>query len=141
MVNRPKGLGTAHETDIVNWLRANGWRHATRRPLSGGKDTGDVRLSETVPFTIEAKTAKKTTDRMAVGTWLRELSEEILNSESLSGAVVYKQRGTTDVGKYVVLMRMENLNVLLTRAFSDNQSALASLVSQPKRVRLIPRYD
>ncbi len=141
MANRPKSMGTAHETDIVNWLRANGWRHATRRPLSGGKDTGDVRLSETVPFTIEAKTAKKTTDRMAVGTWLRELSEEIVNSDSLSGAVVYKQRGTTDVGKYVVLMRVEHLNVLLTRAFPTSKSGVGLEELASPRVRTIPRYD
>jgi hypothetical protein len=78
---------------------------------------------------------------MAVGTWLRELSEEIVNSESLSGAVVYKQRGTTDVGKYVVLMRMEHLNVLLTRAFPSYQSELEQFEPPGKRLRTIPRYD
>ena len=139
MVNRPKGMGTAHETDVVNWLKLNGWPYASRRALSG-KDKGDVRLSESVPFTIEAKTAKKTTDRMNVGGWLRELSEEIINSESLSGAVVYKQRGTTDVGKYVVLMRMEHLNVLLTRAFTRNESGLGLFPPPEPRIRWIPRY-
>lgn len=144
MVNPTKKIGTQHETDIVNWLRANGWPHADRRPPKGGKDRGDVQLSERVPFTIEAKTARKTTDRMTVSTWLRELAAEIENAGDISGAVVYKQRGTVDVGEYVVLMRMKHLQTLLTRAFAEHaaqcKETLTSELTPPRR-RVIPRYE
>lgn len=119
MANRLRALGTQHETGIVTWLRAHGWPWAKRKTQAGSADEGDIWLSERIAFVIEAKSAKRTTDRMAVGTFLNELEAEINNAGARSGAVVFKQRGTTDVGKYVVFMRMEHLNVLLRDAYGD----------------------
>ena len=119
MANKMRAMGTQHESAIVNWFRDHGWLWAKRKPLAGGADEGDIWLSERIPFLIEAKTARKTTDRVTIGGFLRELDIEIANAEAESGAVILKQRGTTDVGKYVVLMRVEHLQVLLRRAYQE----------------------
>lgn len=119
MSNRMKSLGTSHETAIKKWLRENGWPYASRRTLAGSGDEGDLRLSERVPFTIEAKTAKSTTDKASLGAFMKELVAEVENSESEAGAVVLKKRGTTDVGEYYALMPVWMLNVLLQKAYGD----------------------
>jgi len=119
MANRMKSMGTSHESAIVNWLKEHGWPWASRKTLAGAADEGDIRLSERIPFVIEAKTSKSTTDRAAIGTWLKELEAEVDNSGSESGAVIHKRRGTTDVGEYIVMMPVKYLNVLLNKAYPD----------------------
>ena len=41
-MSKNKARGTKHETNVVNYLRANGFPHAERRTLSGAKDRGDI---------------------------------------------------------------------------------------------------
>lgn len=120
-MSRQKQLGTAHETHVVEWLKAHGWPFATRKTLAGASDKGDIQLSERVPFVIEAKTSKASTDRAALGQWMKELEEEVANSNSLFGAVVHKKRGTTDVGEYYVIMPVKFLNVLLRMCFGGDK--------------------
>lgn len=117
MANRMKSMGTAHETAIKDWLRLNGWPYAERKTLAGAADEGDLRLSERVPFVIEAKTAKSTTDKAALGTFVKELKAEVSNSGAESGAVVLKKRGTTDVGEYYAILPVHMLNTLLLKAY------------------------
>lgn len=119
MANRMKALGTSHESAIVAWLKEHGWPWASRKTLAGAADEGDIQLSERIPFVVEAKTAKSTTDRAAIGTWIKELEAEIHNSGSESGAVVFKKRGTTDVGEYVAIMPVKYLNLLLLKAYGS----------------------
>ena len=59
MANKPKQMGTEHESKIKAWLREHGWPYADRRTQNGAADLGDLVLSERIPFIIEAKTAKK----------------------------------------------------------------------------------
>lgn len=113
-------MGTSHETAIKDWLRKNGWPYAERKVLSGSADEGDLRLSERVPFVIEAKTAKSTTDRASLGTFVNELEAEVKNAGVELGAVVFKRRGTTDVGKYYAIMPMHMLNELLKKAYPQS---------------------
>lgn len=136
MANPSKKIGTQHETNIVGWFMAHGWPWAHRRTQKGNADEGDVCLSERIPFTIEAKTARKTTDRMAVGTWIRELEAEVNAVGDEAGAVIYKRRGTTDVGEYVVLMPVKYLNHLLEHTYGEESKVSAAPV---RRVRVIPR--
>ena len=133
MANPTKQLGTQHESHVVSWLKEHGWPWAHRRTQKGSADEGDVCLSERIPFTIEGKTARKTTDRMAVGTWLRELEAEVEAVGDEAGAIIYKRRGTTDVGEYVVLMPVKYLNLLLERTYGDVAPELG------RRRRTIPR--
>jgi N-dimethylarginine dimethylaminohydrolase len=126
------------ETAIKKWLREHGWPFAHRRTQQGSADEGDLCLSERIPFTIEAKNSRKTTDRAAIGTWLKELETEVTNVGDEAGAVIHKRRGTTDVGESIVIMPLKYLNVLLTRAYGSSE---ISPQLSPKRRRVIPRSD
>lgn len=117
MGNRMKSLGTSHETAIKNWLREHGWPYADRKTQAGSNDLGDLRLSERVPFVIEAKTAKSTTDRASLGTFISELEAEVKNANAEAGAVIFKKRGTTDVGDYYAIMPVHMLNSILLKAY------------------------
>ena len=136
MSNPTKQMGTKHESDIVRWLKAHGWRWAHRRTQKGSADEGDVCLSERIPFTIEGKNSKRSTDRAAIGTWLRELEAEVNAVGDEAGAVIHKRRGTTDVGEYVVIMPVKYLNHLLTAAYGEGE---ITGKKDGKRRRSIPR--
>ena len=41
-MNKSGRIGTAAETAVVNYLRANGFPHVERRRLRGAKDAGDL---------------------------------------------------------------------------------------------------
>ena len=114
-----KSLGTGHETAIKMWLREHGWPFADRKVLAGANDEGDLRLSERIPFVIEAKTAKSTTDRASLGTFVKELEAEVKNANAEAGAVVFKKKGTTDVGEYYAIMPVHMLNALLKKAYTE----------------------
>jgi hypothetical protein len=136
--NPAKQLGTQLESAIVGWLKQHGWPFAHRRTQKGSPDEGDVCLSERIPFTIEAKNSRRTTERAAIGTWLRELETEVTNVGDEAGAVIHKRRGTTDVGEYVAIMPVKYLNHLLTLAY---ESELGIPSSPRARRRVIPRLD
>jgi len=140
MSNPPKQLGTKLESEVVLWLRDNGWPYAHRRTLRGIRDEGDISLSERVPFTIEGKNSRRSTDRAAIGTWIRELETEVSNRGDDAGAVVHKRRGTTDVGEYIALMPVKYLNYLLERAFGEQVNITLNSCDPPVRKRVIPRY-
>ena len=139
MSNPPRQLGTKLESEVVAWLRANGWPYAHRRTLRGVRDEGDISLSERVPFTIEGKNSRKTTDRAAIGTWLRELETEVSNRGDDAGSVVHKRRGTADPGEYICMLPLKYLNYLLTLAFQGNESGVGYPPPPPRRKRVIPR--
>lgn len=115
-----RNLGTRYETSIKDWLRDNGWPYADRKVLEGSEDKGDIRLSERVPFVIEAKTAKSTTDRASLGTFVKELEVEVKNANAECGAVVFKRKGTTDIGNHYAIMPVHMLNDLLKRAYPQS---------------------
>lgn len=119
MANRMKSLGTSHETAIKNWLREHGWPYADRKTQAGANDLGDLRLSERVPFVVEAKTAKSTTDRASLGTFVKELEAEVENAGAEAGAVIFKKKGTTDVGDYYAIMPVWMLNEILHKAYPE----------------------
>ena len=138
VVNKPRQIGTKHESDIVNWLKAHGWPFAHRRTQKGSADEGDVCLSERIPFTIEGKTSRRTTERAAIGAWLRELEAEVQAVGDEAGAVIHKRRGTTDVGEFIVIMPVKYLNLLLRRVYDEGE---ISRHLSSKRRRVIPRSD
>ena len=119
MANRMKAMGTSHESSIRTWLREHGWPYADRRAQNGSADLGDLRLSERIPFVVEAKTAKSTTDRASLGTFVKELTTEVDNAGAESGAVVFKKKGTTDVGEFYAILPVKYLNILLKRAYGE----------------------
>lgn len=99
MVNKPKIKGTAWESDIVQFLRDNGFPLAERRALTGGKDKGDV-TGLGFPVVIEAKNEKTIT----LGTYASEVQAEMVNADADFGAAWVKRRGKSSPGDaYVVL--------------------------------------
>lgn len=112
-------FGTEHESRVRTWLRGHGWPYADRRPKNGAKDLGDLRLSERIKFVIEAKNAKSTTDKAAIGSMVKELEVEVANDQAEAGAVILKRRGTTDVGEYYAIMPVKYLNTLLLKAYGE----------------------
>ena len=101
MTNPSKAKGTAWETAVVTWLRANGFPYAERRTLAGANDKGDV--SGVPGVVLECKATKTIT----LSTFVDELLVEMANAQADIGAVVIKRRGTTDVGRAYAVMPMD----------------------------------
>lgn len=118
--------GTAHETNVVNWLRNHGWRHARRHPPKGLRDEGDIALEDGVPVTIEAKNRKA----IDLAAFLHELEAEIVNGDAETGCVVVKRRGTTDPGQFYAVTTFAMWNDLIRQVYE-----------KPKRRRIIKAID
>ena len=101
MVNKSKIRGTAFETAVVNFLRANGFPFARRLALAGSADLGDLSLGDTPPggpVVIECKDHAK----IDLSGFLTELDAECSNAGNEYGIVVIKRRGKNVSQAYVV---------------------------------------
>lgn len=107
MANRSKAKGTSAESAIVAYLRANGFPWAERRALAGIADKGDVGGIPGV--VVEAKDCV----RVELAKWLDEATVEKANAGAQVGFVWFKRRGTTDPGKWFVLMSGEQVVELI----------------------------
>lgn len=102
MVNRPKILGTAAETAVVQYLIENGHPYAERRSLKGIHDKGDV---TGIPgICIEIKVAGR--QGLKLGPWLRETETERVNANAVYGLLVAKPTGLGNkrTGKWLAAM-------------------------------------
>lgn len=109
-MSKAKQKGTAAETAVVKWLKAEGWKYAERRALHGNVDKGDINMG--APVVIEVKDHKAHT----LSEWMKELKAEIENADVSVGAVIAKKRGTTDVGEWYAIMPAYILSFLLKEA-------------------------
>ncbi|KII26546.1 hypothetical protein M707_27155 [Arthrobacter sp. AK-YN10] len=110
-----KAAGSRHERSVADYLRAHVSRFIDRQPKYGANDRGDIGNVETfngLPVAVEAKDYG---GRFLVGTWLTEVEVERLNlPDAIAGVVVAKRRGTTDPGRQVVFMTVDDLVALLS---------------------------
>lgn len=97
-MSKSKQKGTAAETAVVKYLKANGFPKAERRALQGNLDKGDISGIDDVVF--EVKDHKK----MELSGWVKELEVEVDNADAITGAVIHKRKGTTDVGEWYATM-------------------------------------
>ena len=97
MANPSKAKGTAAETAIVKYLREHGHPFAERRALAGNKDKGDIALPGIV---VEVKDCV----RLELAKWVAEANQEAANAEVPVGVCWFKRKGTTDPGRWYVLM-------------------------------------
>lgn len=109
-----KAAGSRHERSVADYLKAHVSRFVDRMPKYGAKDRGDILNVETfnkLPIAVEAKDYG---GRLEAGTWLREAETERINLNAVAGLVIAKRRGTTDPGRQIVLMEVDDLVALLT---------------------------
>lgn len=90
MANPSKQKGTAAETAVVRYLRANGFDQAERLALHGGKDIGDIRACPGV--IIEVKHWATYTDTDIVR-WMCETTTERNNANADVGILVVRRGG------------------------------------------------
>ena len=118
-----KAAGSRHARSVTDYLRVHVSRFIEKMPLYGGKDRGDAANVETfnqLPVAVEFKDYG---GRFLVGTWLTEVEIERLNlPNAIAGVVVAKRRGTTDPGRQVVLMTVDDLVALLSGKRPGNSS-------------------
>jgi sugar phosphate isomerase/epimerase len=98
-VSAGKAKGTRHESNIVAFLRANGFPWADRVPLSGARDRGDVTIGPGSPV-IEAKNQQ----RYSWAEWLDEALAEAANADAPFGVVWAHRRGRSNAGDGYVVM-------------------------------------
>jgi len=123
MSNPSKQKGTACETAIVRFLRANGFGGADRQPLRGNRDAGDIAVCPGI--IIEAKTSKRTgppglPPEQLLATWLDQTELERVNAGAAIGLLVIKRHGTTNPGRWLCWWRLEHLaDVLADGRYAD----------------------
>ena len=97
MTNRPRRIGTSAETAVVKALQRLGFEHATRVPLSGNHDRGDIHLNPGSDrlLLIEAKGGAQGHDPgdALLASWLDQLAAEISNAGAVDGILVCQRRG------------------------------------------------
>ena len=110
MSSTSKQKGSAHERAVVDYLKANGWKHAERRLAGDKNDRGDI---AGVPgIVLECKNEK----RIDLAQYMRELEVEAAIDKADAGAAIVKKRGTTDVADYYAVMPVYMLVHLLKKA-------------------------
>lgn len=110
-MNAPKKKGTAAESAVVAYLKANGFPSVERRALRGNKDRGDV---AGIPgLVIEVKNKQRTD----LAEWVDEAINE---SEPYEIAVVWhKRRFFGSPGAWYVTMGGQEFVNLLRKAVTD----------------------
>lgn len=130
-MSKARQKGTLLETATVTYLRANGFKRASRPALTGAGDVGDVvgimrtntreegALVDT-HFIIQNKNQKA----FALSSWLNDAVKQAENRAKTDpgsdaiGAVVFKRPGVGEksFGEQYVLMRLSDLTKLLHQA-------------------------
>ena len=109
MTNRSKAKGTRFESDVVEFLQANGYPHAERRALAGNVDKGDI-TGIGPDWVIECKSVAT----IKLAEFVDEAEAERVNAGAKYGVAVVKRRGKNvakayavmDLDKFVELMRL-----------------------------------
>lgn len=103
-MSRQKAKGTACETAILKYVRANGFPWAERLALSGNADCGDISLLPGRLVVLEAKAhATAATGQPGdaqLTEWMRQTETERGNAGADYGVLVVKRKGTTNPGRW-----------------------------------------
>lgn len=113
-MSKNKARGTKHETNVVNYLRANGFPHAERRTLSGAKDRGDINAA--ADLVIECKSQA----RHSLAEWVDEANAEGVNAGADIALVWAHRRGKGSAGDgYVILDGATATRLLRLAGYGD----------------------
>lgn len=91
-MNRSKSIGTAAESAVVGYLRANGFHGAERRALAGAFDLGDIVGLGPLCIEVKAGAAAINASDGQVAAWLLETEVERQNSDADYGLLVLKRK-------------------------------------------------
>lgn len=112
--------GTSWESQIVAFLRDNGFPHVERRALAGARDRGDIAGIPGV--VIEGKSAA----RMDLAGWVAEAETERVNDGAAFGVVWAKRKGKTSAADgYVVLPGAQFAQLLRAAGYGTPEEAAA----------------
>lgn len=111
MTNKPKAKGTALESAVVLHAISRGIE-ARRVTLHGRYDQGDVHVIADDGSLVVIE-CKNTPNRLDLSGALAELAAEKENAGAMLGAVVFKRKGTTDVGRYYAVLELDDLLAFL----------------------------
>jgi len=100
MVNKSKNIGTKFESQMVNFLRANGFEKAKREVLHGSIDEGDVFPCEGLMFECKAGAQAENASDEQLRKWCLETETERINARVKVGVLVVKRKahGVTKMG-------------------------------------------
>jgi hypothetical protein len=110
IVSKQKAKGTAAETAVVNYTRANGPWLVERRATTGAHDKGDL---AGLPCAVEVKNCA----RMELAKWLEEATVEATNAQAEFGVVVHKRRGKGSPGDWYCTLSYADFLYVLRRAY------------------------
>lgn len=112
-MSKQKKKGTEFESNLVDWLRANGFPDARREVLHGAKDAGDIGgvTWRGMPVVIEAKDCRQ--QRHVA--WLNEAEDERKNADAAIAFVVSHRKGcgVARFGENDCLIDLRHLSDLL----------------------------
>lgn len=91
--NPSKAKGTAAESAVVRYARANGFPLADRLTLSGRYDRGDVLLCPGAILEVKAGKAAQTASYGQILAWLDEAERERVNAAADYAALVVQRQG------------------------------------------------
>lgn len=89
----PKATGTAFESAVVAYLRANGFPYAERAALAGANDRGDITGCPGVVWECKGGRAAKQASDLQVTRWLAETAREKVNAGAEVGVLVLDRAG------------------------------------------------
>lgn len=119
MTNRPKAIGTAAETLVTRWLRANGYPDAERRALAGNADQGDILATRGLVLEVKAGQQTRKPGDAALDDWCDQADAEAVNAGHVTAwtalyqpvstgtvcLLVLQRHGTRDVARWWVVER------------------------------------
>lgn len=131
---RPKDIGTAAESAVVKYLRANGFPNARRNALAGRGDVGDVEVCPGVMIEVKAGQRARVASDNVIVEWLAETEKERVNAGADVGLLVTVRAGvgTNNAGRWWAIMPMDQFVALA----SHNASERIHLGRAPVRVSL-----
>ena len=102
MSNPSKKRGTAGETAVVRYLRANGFPHTDRQPLRGNLDAGDLLVAPGLVAEVKnvAVAGRGQVPAAMLTRWMGECEAERRNAGAAHCPLIVKRAGTTDVGAW-----------------------------------------
>lgn len=108
-----KAAGAAAERAVADYLAtALADDRIDRRVKRGNSDRGDIGGLRIHGQRLVAEV--KNCSRIDLAGWLAEAHTEAGNDDALTGVVISKRKGTTNVGRWYVHMTVDDLLALLT---------------------------